>query len=88
MRDGALIWDESGCAAGRGAYVHRTLACWSKMAQAGPFEHALRLTRSTIDATSLRAAQQAARSAVPDPGVEEGAERMESQRAGGKKVRL
>ncbi len=84
----SLMWDEFQHSAGRGAYVHRSLACWSRMSQTGPFEHALRLGRSVLTADSVRAAQQAARARVPDVEGNEQIGAKGVSRAGARKVRL
>lgn len=46
--NGALLWDDRQRAPGRGAYVHRTPECLSKMGQPGKWEHVLRIPQGTL----------------------------------------
>ncbi|MBX7143012.1 MAG: YlxR family protein [Oligoflexia bacterium] len=52
---GRLMWDGDRHAVGRGAYVHRSLACVSRLANVGPWAHALRVGQESIDRLALRA---------------------------------
>lgn len=54
LRDGKLVWDEERHVPGRGAYVHRSLVCVSRLANVGPWAHALQVGQEQIDKLSLR----------------------------------
>ncbi len=52
--EGVLIWDHPQTVQSRGAYVHLTVECVSKMAQPGRWEHVLRQPRGTVKPEQLR----------------------------------
>ncbi|MFO0416105.1 MAG: YlxR family protein [Pseudomonadota bacterium] len=52
--EGALVWDEAWRAPGRGAYVHLSEVCLTKMSQVGRWERALRLAPGTLDVDQVR----------------------------------
>jgi len=49
--EGALMWDEWQRAPGRGAYVHLTAECLSKMSNVTRWERSLRLPPGTVHRT-------------------------------------
>ncbi len=53
--EGSLVWDEQQRAEGRGAYVHRTPECLSKMGQTARWERALRLSSGSISSIEVGA---------------------------------
>lgn len=84
-----LVWDSDHTRSGRGAYVHPSPACWSRMVNAAQWEHALRLTRGSLLPDSLRKAAQAAKSSVPELRSSEPDEKTARRgNAAGKKVKL
>jgi predicted RNA-binding protein YlxR (DUF448 family) len=50
---GAVAVDETACAAGRGAYVHRAEACLDHAAKSGALERALKVGLAPAQAVSL-----------------------------------
>lgn len=71
-RNGALLWDDQQRAPGRGAYVHLTSECVSKMGHAGKWEHVLRLSQGTLAPAQVsevtRGLLQEVQSKVPESG--------------------
>ncbi len=53
--EGHLVWDEHQRAEGRGAYIHPTSECLSKMGQTARWERSLRLSSGTISAAEVSA---------------------------------
>ncbi|MFN4896136.1 MAG: YlxR family protein [Pseudomonadota bacterium] len=53
--DGVLVWDRQQCADGRGAYIHYTAECLSKMGQAARWERSLRLSSGTLSSAEVSA---------------------------------
>jgi predicted RNA-binding protein YlxR (DUF448 family) len=62
--NGGIGWDREKRQPGRGAYVHTSLACWSKMTEQGMWEHALRLPKGSLDRQKIADAAKAAREGV------------------------
>jgi predicted RNA-binding protein YlxR (DUF448 family) len=52
---GHLVWDEHQRAKGRGAYIHPTSECLSKMGQTARWERSLRLSSGTLSAVEVSA---------------------------------
>lgn len=69
LKDGRLTLDMSGKLPGRGAYVHSSLACVSRMGDAGIWEHALRLTKGSLAKESVLEASRAARKELGEAAV-------------------
>ncbi|MBN8548466.1 MAG: YlxR family protein [Deltaproteobacteria bacterium] len=65
-QDGRLVCDERAALPGRGAYVHRTLGCWSKMSEPALWEHVLRLTKGSLSKAVVTEAAHSARNAIED----------------------
>lgn len=55
VRDGALVWDELQRIEGRGAYIHSTPECLSKMGQVARLERSLRLSSGTLSSAEVSA---------------------------------
>ena len=53
--DRRVMIDESGKAAGRGAYVHPTRVCWEKALNGGTMSNALKVTPSEAELAALTA---------------------------------
>ena len=53
VQDGCLVWDKRHSLAGRGAYLHARLDCWTKMCAAKSWAWALRLEGRKFDAKNL-----------------------------------
>jgi len=71
-RANAPVWDVEQALPGRGGYVHVTVDCLAKMAQAGRWERALRIAPGTLDVSQLRRVAselmaEATRGAAPAP---------------------
>lgn len=70
--NGALLWDDRQRAPGRGAYVHLSSECLSKMGHAGKWEHVLRLPQGTLVPAQVsevtRSLLQEVHNKVPDGG--------------------
>lgn len=65
-KDAKLFWDEHARLPGRGAYVHRTLACWSKMSEPGLWEHVLRLKKGSLPKDAVVEAARSARVVIEE----------------------
>lgn len=50
---GALVWDVAQRAPGRGAYVHLTSECLSRMGSAARWEHVLKLVPGSLNAAQV-----------------------------------
>jgi predicted RNA-binding protein YlxR (DUF448 family) len=54
-RDGHVMRDPSGKAAGRGAYVHPSRTCWEKALKSGSMKGAFKIIPDPDDVEALRA---------------------------------
>lgn len=59
-RDGEIAWDRKHRLLGRGAYVHRWPACWSKISDLSRWERAFRLSRGALKLAELDRARSEA----------------------------
>ncbi|MDC0358074.1 YlxR family protein [Oligoflexia bacterium] len=51
LKNGEVVWDEHLSLQGRGAYLHRRVACCSKIREGARWEHAFRLKRGALKKT-------------------------------------
>lgn len=73
MCGNAPVWDKDQRLPGRGAYVHVSVECLSKMAQAGKWERALRVKPGALDVVALRSVVTTLMAATPGvPGSSSG----------------